>query len=125
MREERMAPDLVIRRYLSAMEACDLDGVLACFAEDGMITSPVYGQVAVRPFYERLFADTVSAEVSIHNVYQATDQPRRWAAHFGYTWTRRNGSPVSTDLVDLFEFDGAADLITHLRIIFDKPAQPA
>lgn len=119
------SPEEVIRRYLSAMEACDLDGVLACFAGDGMITSPVYGRVPVRPFYERLFADTLSAEVSIHHVYRATDDPRRWAAHFAYHWERRDGPAVSTDLIDLFEFDHAAPLITHLRIIFDTVAKPA
>lgn len=119
------APDEVIRRYLAAMEACDLDGVLACFAGDGMITSPVYGRIPVRPFYERLFADTLSAQVTIHHVYRATDDPRRWAAHFAYHWERRGGPAVSTDLIDLFEFDSAASLITHLRIIFDTGAKPA
>jgi ketosteroid isomerase-like protein len=119
------AADEVIRRYLSAMEASDLDGVLACFAADGMITSPVYGRVAVRPFYERLFADTLSAEVTIHHIYQATDDPGRWAAHFAYRWERRDASPVSTDLIDLFDLDSATMLITHLRIVFDTAARPA
>lgn len=118
------APDEVIRRYLAAMEACDLNGVLACFAEDGMITSPVYGQVPVRPFYERLFADTVSVQVTIRHVYQATDDPGRWAAHFAYGWERRDAPAVSTDLIDLFDIDPATTLITHLRIIFDTPARP-
>jgi hypothetical protein len=117
------APEDVIRRYLSAMEACDLDGVLACFAADGMITSPVYGRVAVRPFYERLFADTLSVEVGIHHIYRATDDPGRWAAHFAYRWERRDAPPMSTDLIDLFEFDSATMLITHLRIIFDTAAR--
>lgn len=119
------SPDEIIRRYLSAMESCDLDGVLACFADDGMISSPVYGLVSVRPFYERLFADTVSAEVTIHHVYRATDDPARWAAHFAYQWARREGPAVSTDLIDLFEFDTAAILITRLRIIFDTAARQA
>jgi ketosteroid isomerase-like protein len=118
------SPDEVIRRYLSAMEACDLDGVLACFAVDGMVSSPVYGEVPVRPFYERLFADTLSAAVTIHHVYRATDDSRRWAAHFAYSWERRDAPAVTTDLIDLFDFD-AATLITRLRIIFDSGARPA
>ncbi len=107
------------------MEACDLNGVLACFADDGLISSPVYGEVPVRPFYERLFADTVSAEVTIHHVYRATDDAGRWAAHFAYRWERRDAPAVSTDLIDLFEFDPAECLITRLRIIFDSGARPA
>lgn len=121
---DEQAPDEVIRRYLSAMAASDLDGVLACFAGDGIVSSPVYGDVPVRPFYERLFADTLSAEVTLHHVYRATDDPRQWAAHFAYHWERRDAPAVATNLIDLFEFD-AASLITHLRIIFDSGTRPA
>ena len=37
----------VIRRYLKAMEAGDLKATVACFAAQGIVVSPVYGEVAV------------------------------------------------------------------------------
>ena len=58
-----MSKETVVRAYLKAMEVSDLDGVLACFTADGVINSPVYGRVPVREFSQRLFGDTVKAEV--------------------------------------------------------------
>lgn len=114
----------VVRRYLRAMEAGDLDATVACFDADGIICSPVYGEVPVRPFYQKLFDDTVSVRVRVHNVYSSTSEPSSWAAHFAYQWVRKDGSTTDTDLVDLFEFGGSSGLIVRLRIVFvpdDKP----
>ena len=115
-----MADDLksVILTYLNAMGQGDLNTVCACFTDAATVTSPVYGDVPVRPFYERLFADTLSAEVEVRQIYQALDKPHRWAAHFAYKWQRRSGGAIDTDLIDLFEFDG--DRISKLKIIFDS-----
>jgi ketosteroid isomerase-like protein len=110
--------EAVIVTYLKAMEQADLETVCSCFTAEATIGSPVYGQVPVRPFYERLFADTVSASVDVQQIYQARAKPGRWAAHFAYKWQRTSGAEVETDLVDLFEFDG--DRIASLRIIFDS-----
>lgn len=108
----------VIVTYLKAMERGDLDTVCGCFTIDAIINSPVYGDVPVRPFYERLFADTLSAEVDIQQIYCGRGTSNRWAAHFAYKWSRESGNMVETDLVDLFEFDG--DRIARLQIIFDS-----
>lgn len=119
-----MSKAATIRAYLSAMEQGDMEGVLRCFSEDGIIRSPVYGEVPVERFYEKLFADTKSAEVHIKAIYASVDDENRWAAHFGYRWVKVDGSVVDTDLVDLFEFDGEKALIASLRIVFD-PKQSA
>ena len=117
--------ELIVRRYLKAMEAGDLEGVLACFNPDGIIVSPVYGEVPVGEFYTKLFADTVAAAVDIHTIYASPVDPNRWAAHFAYRWEKTDGSSLVTDLVDLFDFGGKAGLIARLRIIFDPKAKPA
>lgn len=119
-----MSKAATIRAYLSAMEQGNLEGVLVCFSEDGIIHSPVYGEVPVKRFYEKLFSDTKSAEVRINSIYAAVDDENRWAAHFGYHWIKIDGSVVDTDLVDLFEFDKETALIANLRIVFD-PKQSA
>ncbi len=111
--------EAVVRTYLAAMEAGQLDRTVSCFTPSGLIVSPVYGEVPVAEFYERLFADTVTAKVDIHTVYASTGMPDRWAAHFAYLWERTDGSKVTTDLVDLFEFDKDQDLIAKLKIVFD------
>jgi ketosteroid isomerase-like protein len=111
------AREAVIVTYLSAMAQSDLETVCSCFTPDATINSPVYGDVPVRPFYERLFADTLSADVDVRQIYCARGRPDRWAAHFAYKWQRKSGTRIESDLVDLFEFDG--DRIARLRIIFD------
>lgn len=111
--------EIVVRTYLRSMEAGDLAATLACFEPAAVIFSPVYGEVAVVPFYEKLFADTVSAEVDIHTIYASPSVAHRWAAHFGYRWARNDGSVTATDLVDLFEFRPGGNLIERLKIVFD------
>jgi len=114
----------IVRRYLKAMEAGDLDATRACFDPGGIIVSPVYGEVPVGDFYQKLFADTVRTVVEIHTIYASPVDPNRWAAHFAYRWEKTDGSTIVTDLVDLFEFSGRSGLIARLRIIFDPKPKP-
>ena len=108
----------VVRTYLAAMAAGDLDGVTACFTADGLVTSPVYGGVPVGDFYRRLFADTRAASVDLKRIY-TSDDGEHLAAHFGYRWERTDGRAIACDLVDLFAFRAGSELIEHLTIIFD------
>lgn len=117
-----IAPEATIRRYLSAMATNDLASVLACFTPNALITSPVYGEMPVRRFYERLIADTVRASVDLRTLYRSEHQPERWIAHFGYVWVRRDQPDMATELIDLFELD-LSGLIARLRIVIaDTPA---
>lgn len=111
-----MSREDIIRTYLAAMAANDLDTVLSCFTPEGKISSPVYGGVPVADFYRRLFADTALATVHIHTVFEAED---KLAVHFTYHWEMKSGAKTTTDLVDLFEFAPNSAQISHLQIIFD------
>lgn len=108
-----------VRRYLAAMAACDLDGILECFEADGLVSSPVYGGVPVADFYRKLLADTAEARVSVHQVYVGTDAPDQLAASFDYYWAMTDGRRTQVQLVDLFEFRPGSDKIQHLTIVFD------
>ena len=116
-RLEPEAPDeALIRRYLAAMARSDLATVVACFAPNGVVVSPTYGEMPVRTFYETLFADTLSADVKVRSIYRATVDQCRWIAHFDYRWQRRSVPQVAVQLIDLFDLkDG---LIRELRIVF-------
>lgn len=118
-----MTAATVIRAYLRAMAAGDLAGVLDTFSADGVVVSPVYGAMAVRPFYEQLFADTIATEVRIRHIYVAEDEPRTAIAHFDYVWTRRDKPTLETRLIDLFDLDPEAGRITRLRIVMDGGAE--
>lgn len=112
-----MPHEITIRRYLHAMAASDLPGVLDCFTPDALIASPVYGEVPVRRFYETLFADTVRASVTIRTLYRSEERPDRWIAHFGYVWVRWDQADMDTELIDLFELDSFGERIRKLRIV--------
>ena len=79
-----MGREEVIRSYLQAMENGDMAATLACFALGATVKSPVYGNMPVEPFYERLYGDTTSATVDILNIYKSTTSDDAWAAHFDY-----------------------------------------
>ena len=112
-------PDTV-RRYLNAMEAGDLPAILACFEEDAIAVSPVYGEVPVKPFYEKLVADTRHARVQIQDLY-FTEAGDGIAAHIDYQWERQDGTRMHVDMVDLFSFRPDSDRIARLLIVF-KPS---
>lgn len=114
-----------MRRYLGAMERNSLDGVLECFAPDGIVESPIYGAMPAKPFYEKLFADTTAASVNISTIYESVDVPDRAAAHFTYYWKRRDGTEIDTRLVDLFEFQPGGEKISRLTIVYDNPPKRA
>ncbi|MFP1680933.1 nuclear transport factor 2 family protein [Alloalcanivorax sp. C16-1] len=115
-----MARSDTVKRYLGAMEAADLETVLGCFEGDGTVVSPVYGEVPVRPFYEKLFADTVRAEVRLEQLYFSEDGTGI-AAHIDYFWERQDGSRMHVDMVDLFRFRAESERIERLSIVF-KPS---
>ena len=117
-----MSRETVVRDYLAAMEKGDLAATLACFREDATVTSPVYGGMPVKPFYEQLYGDTVSATVEIRQIYCSVSDEHQLAAHFGYQWTKRDGASLSSSLVDLFHFAEGQEKIRHLDIIFDRGA---
>lgn len=117
-----MGYEKVVRQYLQAMEAGDLAETFACFHVDATITSPVYGNMPFKPFYESLFGDTVTASIDIRDIYSSVRNADHWAAHFGYQWTRRDGVSLSSNLVDLFRFRPGTELIEHLEIVFDRGA---
>ncbi len=108
----------VVRAYLSAMAAGNLDGVVACFTADGRVTSPVYGGIPVTDFSRRRSADTVVAEGGLREIYTG-ETGERLAAHFDYCWKRIDGTTTACALVDLFDFAPGTALIDHLTIIFD------
>ena len=53
-----MTPGQLTDAYLAALEASDEAGVLALFAADAIVHSPLYGPVPAAGFYPALFRDT-------------------------------------------------------------------
>lgn len=106
-------------RYLAALNEGDLEAVLALFAPEASVVSPLYGVKPATQFYRELFADTSRSQTRLLNVFLPQDDAASVALHFRYDWTLANGQPVSFECVDVFELDAARERFTRLTIIYD------
>jgi hypothetical protein len=106
----------LIDEYLAALEVGDAERVLALFASDGIVHSPLYGSVPARQFYPTLFADTAEAKLTLRRVFR--DDREAVAFWFDFAWVLADGTPAPFTVVDIAELteDG---LIADLRIIYD------
>jgi SnoaL-like domain len=106
----------LIDEYLAALEVGDAERVLALFAPDGIVHSPLYGSVPARQFYPTLFADTAEAKLTLRRVF--CDDREAVAFWFDFAWVLADGMPAPFTVVDIAELteDG---LIANLHIIYD------
>ena len=104
-------------KYITLLEAGDVDNIIKLFSEQGKVTSPIYGTSNAKGFYEKLKEDTNKSILKLNGVFEDNDT-NRIAIYFNYRWTLKNNSQVEFDVVDILEFNN--DLkIEHLHIIYD------
>lgn len=106
-------------RYLAALNEGNLDAVLALFAPDAQVYSPLYGQRDAPSFYTDLFADTNQSETRLLNVFDTSTTGRAVALHFEYDWTLANGELVHFECVDVFSLTSDGLKFQALKIIYD------
>jgi ketosteroid isomerase-like protein len=106
----------LIDEYLAALEVGDAERVLALFAPDGIVHSPLYSAVPARQFYPTLFADTAELRITLRRVFR--DDREAVAFWFDFTWVLADGASASSTVVDIAELteDG---LIASLHIVYD------
>jgi len=91
----------LIDEYLAALEVADAERVLALFAPDGIVHSPLYGAVPARQFYPTLFADTAELRLTPRRVFR--DNGEAVAFWFDFTWVLADGTSTSSTIVDIAE----------------------
>ena len=106
----------LIDEYLAALEVGDAKRVLALFAPDGIVHSPLYGAVPAHQFYPTLFADSAEIRLGLRRAFR--DDSEAVAFWFDFTWVLADGASASSTIVDIAELteDG---LISSLHIIYD------
>lgn len=110
--------------YLTALEAGDLDRILALFAPGATVISPLYGAQPAPAFFARLLADTRSSELSLTQVYTGVAATRQIALLFDYRWHLTSGETLLFSVVDIMTLDGAGKIST-LQIFYDASAARA
>jgi hypothetical protein len=115
-----MTPNQLAVLYLGALQMGDLEQIVALFAEDGMVHSPLYGPKAPTEFYEGVFRDTSDVELTLRGVSGGVsvgggEIVMIW---FRFDWTMAGGTNVPFEAVDVMELNSEGR-IANLHIIYD------
>lgn len=122
--------DELAGRYLAALSAGDLAGMLALFADDAVVHSPLYGVLPAREFYPLLFADTGSANLTLLGTMRgrSASDAELLSFWFHFDWILPDGTAAPFHVVDVAELDDRGRIST-LRIVYDtvgvRPAHEA
>lgn len=111
--------DRIVHEYLASLEAADADRVIALFAPDGIVESPLYGTMPATEFYPALFADTANSRLTLRTTMTGSNEGRTVVSFwFDFDWTLSTGEPAPFTVADVAELDGHG-LIERLHIVYD------
>ncbi len=107
--------------YIAALDAGDLNGLLALFAPGAMVTSPLYGSHPAPAFYKEMFAKSGNSKGTLLGTLgrgQTVEGKALIAFWFRFDWILASGVHAPFDVVDLCEIDDNG-LIANLNIVYD------
>lgn len=107
----------VAKQYLKHLENAETDKIVALFAADGIVISPIYGTKSAKDFYTELGNDTTNSTLHFKGVFEKANS-NEFALYFTYEWTMINAKVVVFDVVDIIKLDDNGK-ITELKIIYD------
>ena len=108
-----------VRSYLKALEAGDSDKAGALFTPDGWVQSPFLGRLPVRSFVRKVADSSSGAHLTVHDVLVSAEGNLRAVAYYEYDWSLKDGSRVSFDCADVFNFDPESGHIASIVLVYD------
>jgi ketosteroid isomerase-like protein len=111
-----------VRRYLRHLQAGDAAGLVATFAEDGVVHSPFLGSMGAPAFFAKLAQASSRSVITVVDLFssaQPAPEVLRVAAYFRYDWTLNDGRELSFVCVDVFSFRPGSELIQEMHIVYD------
>ncbi len=109
--------EAIAKKYLEILQEANLTAMLDLFTDDAIIISPLYGEVLVKEFYEKLFSDTQKSILTLDGIFSEVNT-QRVSVLFDYHWVLVNGKQVHFKVVDIIEFTDELK-IKKLTIIYD------
>lgn len=107
-----------VRAYLRELERGDVDAICALFTPGAQIFSPFLGWMHPERFFSKVAAASGESKITPIDICVSTSGARRATGYFIYDWALKDGSVVSFECVDVFEFD-VAGLIERMIIVYD------
>lgn len=111
-----------VRSYLRALEAGDANAAAALFTKDGWVESPLLGRVPVRDFIEKVASASTHSKLTVHDVLVSAEGHLRAVAYYLYDWQLRDGSRITFDCADVFNFDADSGHIASVVLVYDTHA---
>jgi ketosteroid isomerase-like protein len=108
-----------VRKYLAALEAGDADKAAALFVPKGWVRSPFLGQLPVRDYVAKVAAASSDAQLTVYDVLVSAEGHLRAVAYYQYDWSLKDGSRVSFDCTDVFNFDPESGHIESIVLVYD------
>jgi len=108
-----------VRKYLKALEASDADKAAALFTPDGWVQSPFLGRLPVRAYVAKVAAASSATELTVHDVLVSAEGHMRAVAYYLYDWQLNDGSRVSFECADVFNFDLDTGHIASIVLVYD------
>lgn len=104
--EMESSADALVDTYLSALSTSDVDRAVSLFTPDGIVDSPLYGQLPAREFYPALFADTAESVLTLRKTL-LSDDAATLAFWFDFGWVLADGAPAPFTVVDIASWSTA------------------
>ena len=108
-----------VRKYLQALETGDADDAASLFVADGWVQSPFLGRLPVREFIEKVASASGKSKLTVHDVLVSAEGHLRAVAYYLYDWSLKDGSRVSFDCADIFNFDLDTGRIASVVLVYD------
>ena len=108
-----------VRKYLLALEAGDAEKAAALFVRGGWVQSPFLGRLPVREYVAKVAKSSSNAKLTVHDVLVSAEGHLRAVAYYQYDWRLKDGSRVSFDCADVFNFDPSSGHLQSIVLVYD------
>ena len=108
-----------VHNYLKALEAGDANKAAALFIPDGWVQSPFLGRLPVREYVNKVAAASNGTRLTVHDVLVSAEGHLRAVAYYLYDWRLKDGSRVSFDCADVFNFDPSTGHLQSIVLVYD------
>ena len=108
-----------VRKYLQALEAGNPDTAASLFVADGWVQSPFLGKLPVRDFIKKVADASGESKLTVHDVLVSAEGHLRAVAYYLYDWSLKDGTRVSFDCADVFNFDPDTGQIASVVLVYD------
>jgi len=108
-----------VHSYLKALEAGDAGKAASLFIADGWVESPFLGRLPVRQFIRKVAESSNGTRLTVHDVLVSAEGHLRAVAYYNYDWRLKDGTRVSFDCADVFNFDPSSGRIQSIVLVYD------